>query len=324
MELVPSNRSSGNTKEDLNTTSIDALSFTIFPKTYCSEANLDSYLERVCLELFNVSFSEAFYETSNKEIAAKRHYRRAYSYGNMIFIMYDAYGGNSTGTVHINIKGKACNTLDLDFIRIRNFIYDNGCNVTELHLANDDRHEVLSFDRIKRAFEYETYTSPLKWSDYQKSRGGKAKSRSLIFGRKPVRIVFYEKGDYEGVTFPWLRVELQLRDEKAHSALRYWHEGQDLGEVSKGLLKSMLDLKNEREKDTNMSRRSTAFYWSRFLGDVGKRTWHKKVKSDGPPDCQKQLKRFTSMCENRIKEHGIETIDEIWQALREKYAVVGF
>jgi len=323
MELDASNRNCSNTERSLNTTSIDALSFTIFPKTYCSEKNLNSFLESVCLDLFNLSFSE-FYETSKRDIAARRFYRRAYSYGNMIFILYDGFGENNAGTIHINIKGKACNFLHLDFDRIRNFIFANGCNVTELHLANDDKNEILSFDRIKKAFEQETYTSPLKWADYQKSRGGKAKSRSLIFGKKPVRVVFYEKGEYEGVTFPWLRVELQLRDEKAQSALMHWHEGQNLGEVSKGLLKAMLDFKSDREKDTNMSRRSTAAFWTRFLGDVGKRRWHKKTKLVEPKDSGNQLKRFASMCENRIKEHGIAVIDDIWQGLREKYVAMVF
>jgi phage replication initiation protein len=77
---------------------------------------------------------------------------------------------------------------------------------------------------------------------------------------------------------PWMRVELQLRNERAGELIaRLIEPGAELGKLGAGRLWAYVDFRVVDSVDTNKSRWASCTWWSEFLGNVEKVRWKPDV-----------------------------------------------
>lgn len=209
-------------------------------------------------------------------------YRRSIG-NNHIKIFYD--GRHDMG-IHLQMTGQGCReyenckgfiSWEIAFIKM----IDLGCNCTRLDLAIDDYNGGFSIKQIERKIKAGEVVSRFKdATNYEKVRlrDGYVKGQTLYFGSSSSRVMvrFYDKlaerinkgevldDDIES----WIRVELELRKERAHKAMSLIaFEEMAAGAVGMGVLKEYIRFL-KRGKDTNKSRWKTAPFWEKFLKNV--------------------------------------------------------
>lgn len=228
-------------------------------------------------------------------------YRYFYSLGNMVFI-YCGPAGNNAGTTYIEIKGNGCDTLNINWTELIKWCLTNNCRIRNVHLYIDDTENILPIDRLCNEFKPNHVNRIIS----------KAKSvpllldsdsRTLQFGHKSsgIQITIYEKGLYEGVEFPWNRVEIKLSNhESIHHHLTDYMNGAELGTIAKGLLSDRLDFKVDGTGPKK--RRETESFWSAFLGNVEKR----KLGIIPPPprSITKRLHNLTAHVKKELRALG--------------------
>lgn len=214
---------------------------------------------------------KALYSTDWQEIdrGAFGYKRQAVS-GN-IRLFYD---GNSGMGTHVWLSGKGCRQLEastrfIDWPTEITAIRERGGRVTRLDLAYDDRAGVLVPEAITLALdEGRTVSRFLK--------GRQMRERKLVDGaptgwteyigsmKSAVLIRFYDKAAEQGVEGPWVRCEIQYRDERAGAAAGLLEREQYQALV--GVLRGYVDFKDfPPGADSNRRRWPQAAWWYRFL-----------------------------------------------------------
>lgn len=152
-------------------------------------------------------------------------------------------------------------------------------SITRLDLAYDDHSGLLNIWRMRRDVEDRNYISKAKksmviWSDDQEFD---IQGLTLEIGSKssPVLIRIYDKAAERGYKDRhWIRVELQLRQDRAHEAMKLLFQRESIGMVASGVLRNYLTFVVP-SFDTNKARWPTAEYWQRVLEGMEKlRVWH--------------------------------------------------
>lgn len=161
----------------------------------------------------------------------------------------------------------------------RIFRYGGKFSVTRLDLAYDDHSGLLNMWQMKRDIEERNYISKSKksliiWSDDQEKD---IQGLTLQIGSKssPVLIRIYDKSAERGYGKErhWVRLELQLRDDRAHEALRLLFQRESVGIVASGIIRNYCCFVTPTS-DTNRSRWPIAEYWQRVLEGMEKlRVW---------------------------------------------------
>ena len=161
----------------------------------------------------------------------------------------------------------------------RIFRYGGKFSVTRLDLAYDDHSGLLNIWQMKRDIEDRNYISKSKksliiWSDDQEKD---IQGLTLQIGSKssPVLIRIYDKAAERGYGKErhWIRVELQLRDDRAHEALKLLFQRESVGIVASGIIRNYCCFVTPTS-DTNRSRWPIAEYWQRVLEGMEKlRVW---------------------------------------------------
>lgn len=190
--------------------------------------------------------------------------------------------------VHVEVSGQGCRQLEaeevvLDWqVSLVTWLAE-GAKFSRLDLAIDDRAGLTNVQQVREAAEAGLVVS--RWRDAD-PRGrvclktGERKGQGCYFGSPQSKAVLRvydkaaeqtEKG--EAVEGPWVRWELQLRDERADMMARLLayccNDDQPAGELVLGVLSSYIEFK-DRGEDTNRSRWSASAWWSAFLGSVEK------------------------------------------------------
>ena len=152
-------------------------------------------------------------------------------------------------------------------------------NVTRLDLAYDDHSGLLNMWQMKRDIEDRNYISKSKksliiWSDDQETD---VQGLTLQIGSKssPVLIRIYDKAAERGYGKEkhWIRVELQLRADRAREALKLLFQRESIGMVASGIIRNYCCFVTPTS-DTNRSRWPIADYWQRVLEGMEKlRVW---------------------------------------------------
>lgn len=152
--------------------------------------------------------------------------------------------------------------------------------VTRLDLAYDDHSGLLNIWRMKRDVEDRNYISKSKksmiiWSDDQETD---IHGLTLQIGSKksPVLIRIYDKAAERGYKKEkhWIRVELQLRQDRAHEALKLLFQRESIGMVASGIIRNYCMFVTP-SSDSNKARWPIAEYWQRVLEGFEKiRIWH--------------------------------------------------
>jgi DNA relaxase NicK len=174
--------------------------------------------------------------------------------------------------VHFSLPSRAIASLGVPVRKLLMELLRMGAQFTRLDFAFDDRSAVLSLGGISEAVKSGSLVSRFKKAQhlegYLQSHG-----ETWAFGSRSsasyVRI--YDKAAEQGLESGehWVRVELELKDERAQQAmcvlLFNTAEADWSGQAASWVL-SLLDFKVPNEGDSNKSRWETAEWWARFLG----------------------------------------------------------
>lgn len=178
--------------------------------------------------------------------------------------------------VCLNMSGQGCRTFEEHskvgwFDLIKRILQHNG-HITRLDLAYDDHMGVIDIYRFAHDIYDRNYRSKAKfaevhWSDNQEND---IQGMTVYVGKKSsdVLIRVYDKAAERGYDDQhWVRVELQLRDQRADEACRRLFQKESIGVVAAGILRNYLTICIPTD-DTNKSRWPTAYYWERVLGQM--------------------------------------------------------
>lgn len=151
--------------------------------------------------------------------------------------------------------------------------------ITRLDLAYDDHSGLLNIWRMKRDVEDRNYISKSKksmiiWSDDQETD---IHGLTLEIGSKksPVLIRIYDKAAERGYKHErhWIRVELQLRQDRAQEAMKLLYQRESIGMVASGIVRNYCMFVTPTA-DSNRARWPIAEYWQRVLDGFEKlRVW---------------------------------------------------
>lgn len=147
-------------------------------------------------------------------------------------------------------------------------------NVTRLDLAFDDHNDLIDIRRVALDVRERNYVSKstkteILWSDDQDTdiQGlsvGIGSKKSLVY----VRI--YDKAAERGFKDRhWVRVELQLRADRALVAMANILHYRHVGRTVAGILRNYVTFRTP-SADSNKSRWPVAYYWERVIGTMEK------------------------------------------------------
>lgn len=147
-------------------------------------------------------------------------------------------------------------------------------NVTRLHLAFDDHTDLIDIHRVEMDVRDRNYVSQstkteITWSDDQDTD---IQGLSVGIGSKKSKVYvrIYDKAAERGYKDQhWVRVELQLRDDRAIVAIAQILHTQHVGRTVAGILRNYITFRVP-SGDTNKSRWPVAYYWQRVLGQMDK------------------------------------------------------
>lgn len=180
----------------------------------------------------------------------------------------------NTGNVWLEMSGKGCRAFESFGHGDYNIIFDvcikysQYINVTRLDIAYDDHINLLNIDKICNDVRKQEYISKSReWEVIESSKG---KSCTVGSHASPVLIRIYDKAAERGLKDEhWVRVELQLRDERAFEYINQLFSF-GFGGLFRGVLCNYLRFVVEDKKETNRSRLKTKSYWNKLLDDSGK------------------------------------------------------
>ena len=183
--------------------------------------------------------------------------------------------------ISLNMSGQGCRAFEEygtgDWFSLLNQLcsMDRKVNFTRLDLAYDDHIGIIDIYRVRTDVEERNYISRAKqafviWSDDQE-KDLHGLTVSVGSKKSPVLIRIYDKAAERGFdsSVHWIRVELQLRAERALVAVASIIQREDIGKVASGVLRNYLTFR-EPSNDTNKSRWPLADYWQRVLSTMEK------------------------------------------------------
>lgn len=182
------------------------------------------------------------------------------------------YNGREDMGICINLSGSGCRAFETygtgDWLNtIRVLLADpDDYNITRLDIAYDDHTGILDIDRLKLDVDEGYFSCKARWWKIEYGTSG----TTIYFGspKSDIRVRIYDKAAERGFSDRhWIRVELQLRDDRARKFLEMVvGNAFDVGGVFSGVIANYLNFKEPSPGDTNKSRWPVAVYWSDFIG----------------------------------------------------------
>jgi len=164
--------------------------------------------------------------------------------------------------------GEVARLLGTDVRGFGVFLRELGFRPARVDFAMDDHEGVLDLDLMHEKARAGEFTTRWRggpknalWSWREDANGG----RMLTFGSRASRayLRIYDKAAERGVEGPWIRVELELKGDKAVQAWdRFLDEGPSF---VPGLFRNYLEFKGCRTGDSNRTRWPIAGWWAAFL-----------------------------------------------------------
>lgn len=142
-------------------------------------------------------------------------------------------------------------------------------NITRLDLAFDDHTGILDINRIRSDTEERNYVSKSKYSEFVWSDDQLTDIRGLTVqigsDKSDIKVRIYDKAAERGYKDRhWVRVELQLRDDRARLAASDLVKNTNIGDTVSGILMNYLTFRIP-QSDINKSRWPIADYWQNML-----------------------------------------------------------
>lgn len=174
----------------------------------------------------------------------------------------------------VELSGQGCRAFESfgsgDYDGIFQWILNtDGVQITRLDIAFDDREGLLPLRNVVEGLRGFDYVSPFKkWDINEDSDGG----YTIYIGSKLSDFFFriydkaIERGFKDRSCGPWVRVEAQLRHDRADAWLRGGHAPTDLISLLSGYVRFI----DPDRTDSNKSRAETADWWVNFIGAAEK------------------------------------------------------
>lgn len=194
----------------------------------------------------------------------------------------------------VNFSGTGCRAFETyghgDWLRLFTYLFRDTdvivkeqdkfkrYNVTRVDLAYDDHTGILDIYQIEKDTRDRYYVSRAKkskiiWSDNQDTD---IQGLTVQIGSdsSEIKIRIYDKAAERGFKDRhWIRVETQLRDDRALSACKQYLDLGHIGKCVGGILRNYLTYRVPTE-DSNKSRWPIAPYWDKLLLDMERiRLW---------------------------------------------------
>lgn len=186
--------------------------------------------------------------------------------------------GNFDMGIHVQMSGQGCRqveeALDGDWLTLIKDVDAIEGEFSRFDIAVDDRTGLLNIDKIYKKTEKKEYVSKFKaWDLHTSCRNDSDKyGKSVYFGseKSDIKLRIYDKAVEQEVEGHWIRVEFQLRDERANKALRYYLQGKSIGEIVNGILNQYIRFVETDQIDSNKRRWKTSKFWDEFVQDAEK------------------------------------------------------
>lgn len=176
--------------------------------------------------------------------------------------------------VHFSLPSSALDICKIDTVSLARRLVGLGTKFTRVDFALDDTTGILDLDVIGKHARAGHFVSRWKrnrvWEEFE---NGQSLGVTYSFGSRSSEsyLRIYDKAAEQNTVGHWVRVELELKDERADTALKEllalpveaW------GEKVSSWLFGLLDFKIV-SSDSNKSRWQTAEWWLKFLGSVKK------------------------------------------------------
>lgn len=183
------------------------------------------------------------------------------------------YNGSPEMGVWLELSGQGCRCFETighgDYEWLLGYVLDHpdDMNITRLDIAYDDHSGILDINQITQdTLSVEYVSKANSWECVQSSKG-----MSVVIGSRqsPVLIRIYDKARERGLTdgTHWIRVELQLRDDRAKEFAKLRCA---VGEAFAGVVLNYLRYVDPDDDDSNKWRWPLKDYWADMIGDACK------------------------------------------------------
>ena len=154
---------------------------------------------------------------------------------------------------------------------------DEDINITRIDIAFDDHDGLLDLNKLLEDTQKQNYISAFK--HYMITLG--SKGTTIEHGRKGshTMIRIYDKAAEKGYKDGrhWVRVELQLRQERARAFIeRYMEDNRAISRTFRGVVFNYLRYIKPSKTDTNLRRAPIAKYWEKFINGADKIKLYRK------------------------------------------------
>lgn len=178
------------------------------------------------------------------------------------------YNGRADMGVWVEMSGQGCRTFEslsnVGWDNLFKFIRDNALKITRLDVAFDDHSGLLNIRQIVEDTQSGMYISRSDfWETVLSSKGSTVQIGSP---QSKVLIRIYDKAAERGYTpdVHWIRVEIQLRDDRA---VQFTKIPLPIGQAFSGVLLNYLRY-IEPSEDVNKWRWPMTAYWSALVEDA--------------------------------------------------------
>ena len=212
-------------------------------------------------------------------------YRNGIYFGN-ISILYD---GNPGMGICLDMSGQGCRSFEEygsgDFVGLfQLFSQDDRFHITRLDVAFDDHTGILNIRQIfrdsdeqkqdeieQKQDEIQHFVSKFRvWDIHKRFKNGRP-GASIVHGsdKSDVLIRIYDKAAERGLpeTQHWVRVELQLRKERA-SQFAFAAVSESIGTLFRGVLVNYVRYVDDPGTDSNRWRWPMKSYWAELIDCV--------------------------------------------------------
>lgn len=172
--------------------------------------------------------------------------------------------------VHLSLPSSAISVLRPDPAGLLMELISLGVKVTRVDFAFDDKSGLLDLAQIGEAVETKSYVSrSRKWTFIKNEEGGQTWSFGQRSSGSYIRT--YDKAAEQHVDGHWVRVELELKGDRAEAAVGFLLRCavESWPERVASWVHGLLDFK-QPGTDENKSRWETAKWWDDFLESAAK------------------------------------------------------
>ena len=198
------------------------------------------------------------------------------------------YNGREDMGIWLEMSGQGCRAFESfgsgDYEGLFQEVFSNpgDMHITRLDIAFDDYTGILPIQQIMEDAYKGEYICKAKLGDGTFGIGEAKGENSVLFGSRHSEVLLriYDKAQERGFKDGrhWVRVELQLRRERAASFLQ---RTEPIGERLGGVLANYLRFINEPDGfDTNRWRWPMKPYWAQLLDGAGRIRLYEKPGSD--------------------------------------------